>query len=140
MPVFPSEAWLKVYVEKLNTNPEYKAAAKDWEGDFLFIVHPDESTQEILKEKVTWYFDLWHGECRSARVVEPNEELKTAYAYEGPYKNWKKLILKEIGPIKGLMQRKFKLTGNMMKVMRAVKAAQELVNTASFVDTQFIDE
>ena len=54
--------------------------------------------------------------------------------------NWKKLILKEIGPIKGIMQRKFKLTGNMMKVMRSVKAAQELVNTASLVDTQFIDE
>ncbi len=140
MPIFPSEEWLKVYIEKLNTNPDYKDAAKTWEGDFLFVVHPDEASKGILIDRVIWYFDLWHGECRSARVVEPNENIKAAYVYEGPYKNWKKLIQKEIGPIKGLMQRKFKLKGNMMKVMKAIKAAQELVNTASFVETEFIDE
>ncbi|MFX1511822.1 MAG: SCP2 sterol-binding domain-containing protein [Promethearchaeota archaeon] len=139
-PLFPSETWLEIFIEKLNANPDYKAAAKDWEGDFLFVIHPDESTKEILKEKVVWYFDLWHGECRSAMVISPGEEVKTAYIYEGPYGNWKKLILKEIGPIKGLMQRKFKLSGNMLKVMRSTKAAQELVNSATMVETTFIDE
>ncbi|MFX0205044.1 MAG: iron-containing alcohol dehydrogenase [Candidatus Hodarchaeota archaeon] len=153
MPIFPSEAWLEAYVEKLNSNTNYKAAAKDWEGDFLFIIEldeaikalieenlPDEAAKGLVGENIILYMDLWHGECRSARVVGPSEDVKTAFTYAGPYVNWKGLIRKEIGPIKGLMQRKFRLTGNMAKVMLYVKAAQELVNSTTMVETLFIDE
>ena len=44
----------------------------------------------------------------------------------------------EIDPIKGLLTRKFKLTGSMMKIMRYTRAAAELVKTASKVPTEFI--
>ena len=47
-----------------------------------------------------------------------------------------KLLQKKIDPIQGLMQGKFKLKGNMGKVMRAVKAAQELVNCVIATDTE----
>ncbi len=35
------------------------------------------------------------------------------------------------------MTRRLKLKGNMMKIMRAVKAAQELVNCCTLVPTEF---
>jgi putative sterol carrier protein len=55
--------------------------------------------------------------------------------------NWKRLIAGEIDPIKGLMSRKFKLPiGDMGKIMRATKAAAELVSTAQRVPTKYIDE
>jgi putative sterol carrier protein len=49
-----------------------------------------------------------------------------------------KLINGKIGPIRGLLTRKFKLTGNMAKIMRYTRAASELVSTTSKVPTEFL--
>ncbi|MEM1551336.1 MAG: SCP2 sterol-binding domain-containing protein [Candidatus Bathyarchaeia archaeon] len=131
---FPSEEWIKAYKEELNKNEAYAEAAKDWEGDFLFIVTPDEG----LDKEMVFYVDLWHGKCRDAYMV-PSREAKTAeFVYEGPYSNWKKLIMGQLDPIQSLLMRKFKLKGNMAKIMRYTKAASELVKTASRVPTEFI--
>ncbi len=82
--------------------------------------------------------DLWHGKCREARLLSPEEEVKTAFTYAGPYGNWIRLINKEIDPIRGLLTGKFKLKGSMMKVMRYTKAAKLLVATAGQVPTEFV--
>ncbi len=39
---FPSDEWIKTFKEELNKNKTYQEAAKDWEGDFLFVITPDE--------------------------------------------------------------------------------------------------
>ncbi|MEM3566452.1 MAG: SCP2 sterol-binding domain-containing protein [Candidatus Bathyarchaeia archaeon] len=131
---FPGEEWIKAYKEELNKNEAYAEAAKDWEGDFLFVVAPDEG----LDKEMVFYVDLWHGKCRDAYMV-PSREAKTAeFIYEGPYSNWKKLIMGQLDPIQSLLMRKFKLKGNMAKIMRYTKAASELVKTASRVPTEFI--
>jgi len=131
--IFPSEEWVEKFVEKVNSNVEYEKAAKDWEGDFLFIIEPDSTGG--LTETVTMYCDLWHGKCRKAFVVTPETGPPEAeYEYRGKYSNWVKLLKGEIGPIKGLLARKFKLKGNMAKVLRAVKAAQELVRSTTMVE------
>jgi putative sterol carrier protein len=130
---FPSEEWAKLFMEQVNANKKYEDAAKTWEGDFLFIVNPDPE----LKEPATLYVDLWHGKCRNATLLKAGEEKKAAYVYSGPYGNWKKLINKQIDPIQGLLTGKFKLQGDMGKVLRAVRAAKELVETAGKVPTEF---
>ncbi len=131
---FPSEEWIKAFKEELNKNKAYEEAAKDWEGDFLFIVTPDEG----LDREYVFYVDLYHGKCREAYMVPDRESKKAAFVFEGPYSNWKKLIRGEIDPIKGLLTRKFKLKGSMAKILRYTKAAAELVKTASKVPTEFI--
>jgi putative sterol carrier protein len=130
---FPSEEWVKLYMEQLNANKNYEEAAKTWEGDFLFVIQADAE----LKEPSTMYMDLWHGKCRSVALVKPGEDKKAAFVYSGPYGNWKKLINKQIDPIQGLLTGKFKLQGDMAKVLRAVRAAKELVETATKVPTEF---
>lgn len=131
-----SKEWVEEYVKKLNANPAYKEAAATWEGDFFFVVRDDKDKKKILKAA---YFDLWHGKCREAFEVEDMEssEKKPEFVFDGPLKNWIMVVKKQLDPIQGLMTGKFKLTGNMQKVMRAVKAAQELVNTATTVETEF---
>ena len=57
---FPSDEWIKNFKDELNKSEDYEKAAKDWEGDFLFVVSPDEE----LKNEVVFYVDLWHGKCR----------------------------------------------------------------------------
>jgi putative sterol carrier protein len=132
--IFPSEEWIELFKDSVNANAAYEDAAKTWEGDFLFIVQPDSA----LKEQAVFYVDLWHGKCREVALLRSGENKETAFIYEGPYANWVRLIKREIDPIQGLLTGKFKLKGDMLKVLRAVRAAKELVDTASRVPTEFV--
>jgi putative sterol carrier protein len=55
----------------------------------------------------------------------------------GPLENWRRVIEKKLDPLQGLLTRQFKLQGDMVKIMRAVKAAQELVNCTTLVPAEF---
>lgn len=130
---FPSKEWTNQFKEALNNNSTYAEVAKDWEGDFLFIITPDEhySKQTIL------YIDLWHGKCRNAFIADKNQ--KAAFVFKGPYSHWKKVINKELDPIRGLIRGMFFLEGDSKIILDQTKAAQELVNTASYIPTEFED-
>jgi putative sterol carrier protein len=132
---FPSKEWIEKFMEIVNDSPAYKEAAKTWEGDFLFVIEAD----EVLDSQVVCYLDLWHGVCRSVNHFEDGEELpETEFEYAGSYSNWLKVINGEIDPIKGILTGKMKLKGNKGKVMRAAKAAMELVKSAQKVETEFL--
>lgn len=128
---FPSDEWIKIFKEEINKNKAYEDVAKDWEGDFLFIITPDEE----LKKEVVFYIDLWHGKCRDAHLVDGNK--KAAFVFKGPYSNWKKVINKELDPIRGLIRGMFTVDGNSRVILDQAKAAQELVNTASKIPVEF---
>jgi len=130
MAKFPSEEWVKEYMEKLNASKAYEDAGKTWEGDIMFVVQKDEAhpSDEYI------YLDLYHGKCRSAKYIASADNLpKTEFKYIGKYSNWNKLLNREIDPIQGILTGKFKLDGPMMKIMRYTKAAKEMVNTAATV-------
>lgn len=151
MKVF-SEEWAEAYVKALNSNPNYKAAASWWEGDFIFIVEPSGN----LDHEIKMFIGLYKGDCTGAKtlasgegydVLAPNspprplkegEKVGVEFVFSGPYDNWVKVLKKELDPIQGLMAGKFKLVGNMAKVMRATKAAQEMVVATTMVEgTEF---
>lgn len=133
MALFGTEGWIKAYMDKLNNNEKYAEAAKTWEGDFIFIVRKDGP----LDHDVYMWIDLWHGKARDGRVLKSPDEVQAAYTFEGIYTNYVKLVEGTLDPIQGLMTGKFKLKGSMAKVMRAVKAAQELVRTITLTETEF---
>ncbi len=132
MPLFGTKEWVDAYIKNLNDNKAYEEAASWWEGDFVFIAEPAGN----LDHEIKLYVDLWHGKCRSGRVLESVEEPKAEFIWSGNWDNWVLLLTKKIDPIQGLMAGKFKLVGNMAKVMRATKAAQEMVNSVVATDTQ----
>ena len=39
--VFGTQEWLDAYIENINGSKAYGEAAKDWEGDFVFVTIPD---------------------------------------------------------------------------------------------------
>ncbi|MCL4329612.1 MAG: SCP2 sterol-binding domain-containing protein [Candidatus Thermoplasmatota archaeon] len=133
MPVFPSNDWVNSFVEEINRNRKYEDTAKDWEGDFNFVVEKDQK----FHETVYIYLDLYHGKCRRGGLYAAGEAPKAAFYYSGPYQNWVRLINGEFDPLKAVLVGKFKLKGSMMKIMRYTAAAKELVRTANLVDTQF---
>lgn len=128
---FPSDEWIQVFKDELNKNVNYMEAAQDWEGDFLFVILPDDE----LKHEVKYYVNLWHGRCLEAYRVEVPK--KAALTFSGSYSDWKKVITNELDPIKGFIRGVFKINGNSIKILRYVKAAKELINTASKIPTDF---
>ena len=128
---FPSDEWIKNFKDKLNKNKTYEEVAKNWEGDFLLIISPDEK----LKDEVVFYVDLWHGKCRDAFMV--TREKNAAFVFRGPYSNWKKVINNELDPLRGLIRGMFIVEGDSKIILDQAKAAQELVNTASKIPTEF---
>jgi putative sterol carrier protein len=129
---FPSEVWVKALMEELNASQAYQDAAKNWEGDFFFIIEPGGA----LQEPVTLYMDLWHGRCREAFVL--NGAPKTpVFRLRGPVATWKKVITKKLDPVQALMTGQLRLSGNMAMIMRNVRAAKELVESCTRISTDF---
>lgn len=139
MALYPSKEWLELYVEKINSSKDYEEAAAAWEGDvtFCFQGEPDKG---VPADIYAW-LDLWHGKCREGKYDVPKEDGENAkFVIRAPYSRWKEVIRKELDPIKGMMQGKLKLTGDLPTIVRYVKASNELVNVAAQVPTEFVDE
>jgi len=135
MPEFPTNEWLQAFKEAVNRSEAYARAAKSWEGDFYFVITPEGR----LRQPLYLYVDLWHGTCREAYLVENPDEKQPAYRLKAPPRVWKKIITRELDPIKGILTRQLQLEGDIMQVMRNVKAAQELVNCVAQVPTEIPD-
>ena len=132
---FPSDAWIKALMQELNRSEAYADAAKTWEGDFYFIIEPGGTVEKPL----ILYMDLWHGKCREAFEVT-DESVKTpVFRLSAPLATWKKVLTRQLDPIQGLVTGQLKLKGNMAMVMKSVKAAKELVEASTRVDTEFLD-
>ena len=141
MAVFPSEEWLELYVERINSSPEYADAAATWEGDLVFVyeAEPDKN----VPEDVYAWLDLWHGKCReAARLDGPDDpRAKSAqFTITAPYSRWKSVVKKELDPVKGMMQGKIKVKGDLPTIVRYVKASNVLVDLTTQVPTEFPDE
>jgi putative sterol carrier protein len=138
MALFPSDEWLETYRQRINGSGEYRDAAATWEGDvaFLFEAEPDRGVPTDL-----WaWLDLWHGECRAARMVTPEEGRAAAYLIAAPYSRWKDVLAGDLDPVKGMMQGKLKLDGDLPTIIRYVRAANQLVLLTMSVPTQYLDE
>ena len=130
---FPSDAWVKALMQDLNQSEAYAEAAKTWEGDFYFIVDPGGT----LDKTVILYMDLWHGKCRDAYQVTDESAKTPVFRMSAPVATWKKVLTKKLDPIQGLVTGQLKLKGNMAMVMKSVKAAKELVESCTRVETEF---
>jgi putative sterol carrier protein len=128
---FPTDEWIKEAMVKINASEGYQKAAKVWEGDLVFIVTavPDERQVAYL------YMDLWHGECRDA--YETDADKNSEFTITAPMAVWRKVLEGKLDPIRGLMSRQLKQTGSLSKIMKSPKAATELVNACSAIDTEW---
>ncbi|MBC7232948.1 MAG: SCP2 sterol-binding domain-containing protein [Chloroflexi bacterium] len=130
---FGSEEWVKALQEAINASEAYAEAAKTWEGDFYFIVEPGGP----IEKEMVMYMDLWHGKCREAAVYEDRAAKTPAFVISAPLSVWRRVIEKNLDPIQGMMTRQMKIQGDMVKIMKAVKAAKELVECTTKVPTEF---
>jgi putative sterol carrier protein len=124
---FPSQAWTDAFRLAINSSDAYASSAKSWEGDFVFAI----------EEGGGMYLDLWHGECRSAEYLPDPSTKKPEFKLTANREKWRQVITGTLDPIQAMVTRQIKLDGNLVKIMKNVKAAQELVRCATQIDTDF---
>jgi putative sterol carrier protein len=132
---FPSDAWIKELSTQLNSSAAYEKSAKDWEGDFVFIVEPDDTYDRTAY----LFLGLYHGKSPDAAELASEDERETEFTLRAPFGVWRQVIEGKLDAIQGMMTKKLKVQGNMMKIMRYPKAAKEIVACCAFVPTDFGD-
>jgi len=133
--VFPSEEWLKGLEVKLNSDERYGEIAKNWEGDLLFYIEPEGN----LKEKLTFYIDLWHGTCRKVEYKpDPTTYPKPTFTLTATYDNITAVLTGKLNPMTAMMTMKLKVNGSMGYMMRNVPTVLDFVRCAQEVTKEIL--
>ena len=136
---FPSAEWVEEYKRQINLSEGYKKAGATWTAGVVALV--TSAKPEIgINEDVGIWLDLHQGVCREAKIVSGEEAQKAPFCITGDYARWKQVVKKELEPVKGMMQGKLKLKGDLPTIVRYVKASQELVECSTRIETKFLDE
>jgi len=138
MPQFPADLWFQDFIARINASEEYRKAAETWEGDVAFVVEAEPDKR--VPADVWALLDLWHGECRGGGVIDQERGAAARYVIRAPYSRWKEFIRGTLEPVRGMMQGKLKLQGDLATIVRNVQAASALVRIVGQVDTVFPDE
>ncbi len=133
---FPSDEWIKELAQQLNASATYERSARDWEGDFVFVIEPDRASLEIAY----LYLGLYHGKSTGGALMASEDERPVEFRISAPFSTWRQVVEGKLDPIQGMMTRKLKLQGNMMKIMRYPKAAKEIIGCCALVPTDFGEE
>lgn len=133
MYLFPSEEWIRAFVEELHKSEIYAAVAKDWEADLYYVVEADGA----LKETVYLYADMYHGKCREARIVRDPAEKNPTFTITAPLRVWRKIQQQELHPIVALVRRQLHVDGNMLKLIQNTKRTHEFFECATRVPTYY---
>jgi putative sterol carrier protein len=132
---FPSDEWVKEFARQINSSKAYEESGKDWEGDWIFTVEADDA----YPDTVYFFIGLYHGKVTDAALIESETAREAQYFMRGSFTTWRKTIEGKLDPIQGLMTRKFKLKGNLARVLRYPRSAKELVNCVLRVPSDFPD-
>jgi putative sterol carrier protein len=130
---FPSDEWIKEFGRQINSSKAYEQSAKDWEGDFIFIMEADDS----LPKTAYFFVGLFHGKSPDTAMIESEKAREAQFTLTAAFGTWRKIIEGKLDPIQAIMTGKLKLKGNLAKVLRYPKSAKELVNCVQSVPTDF---
>jgi putative sterol carrier protein len=138
VPLFPSDPWFQDLVGVINASERYREAAEGWEGDVAFAIEaePDKG----VPETVYGWLDLWHGACREGGVVDPTRAETARFMISAPYSRWRDVLAGDLDPIRGMMQGKLRVRGDLPTILRYVNAANELVHLTGSVPTTYPDD
>ncbi len=133
--VFPSEEWLKGLEDKINSDERYGEVAKNWEGDLFFFIEPEGN----LKERLTFYLDLWHGKCRKVDYnPQPEAYPSPTFTLTASYNNIIAVLSGKLNPMTAMMTSKLKVKGSMGYMMRNVPTVLDFVRVAQEVTKEIL--
>ncbi len=136
--VMGSPEWVASFEKLVQDDDNYKEVAKTWEGTVVIHILP--KPEAGLDCDIFELMDLWHGDCRSVRLVPREVAEQADFVLSGDYERWQAVVKGELDVVKAMMQGKIKLKGSLPKIVRYVKASKRLVDLAAQIDTRFHTE
>ena len=129
-----SEAWARACQDLINANTAYREAARTWEGSILLLMSDGRTSEGDRRV----YLDLWHGECREARIANAEDQAAARYVLHGTDAAWRQVLTGELAPLMAVVTGKLRLAkGALMELLPYAGAAKELIAAASRVPTAF---
>jgi len=140
--IYFTPEWAALYEKTIQSDEPYRDADKTWEG--TVVLHVEKAPEWGLDIDIYVFMDLWHGECRSIRIVTTEAGEAGDFVITGSLERWEQVAKKELDSTKGMMQGKLKLKGDLPTIVRAVRASQRLTDLSAdvggFFPTELNDE
>ena len=133
-----SDEFADAFKDEINKSQAYRQAGRGWKWT-VGLVQEAEPDKNVPDDQGL-YLDLFEGEAREVRVVSPAEARQCNFVITAPYSRWKQVMLKELDPIRGMMQGKLKVKGDLPTIVRYTQASQELVECTTRLDIEFPDQ
>jgi putative sterol carrier protein len=125
---FPSKKWLLALIDVLNDDQRYADVAKNWEGDILVVIDPDD-TVKSLKKTVAYYLDLWHGHCRGGNYYDElsGDLPEPSFTFRTEMGNILKLFSGELDPMQAMLTRRLRVDGSMAYLLRNIPTVLDFI-------------
>jgi putative sterol carrier protein len=133
--------WVKAWETKMQNDAQYKTLAlPNWENPI--VIHVLKNPALGIDYDIFVKMDLWHnGECKSIKYIPPSEVGKPGdFVITATTERWFAVCRKQLDVVKGMMQGKLKLKGDLPTVVKAVKAAVRIVETVGETGGKYEDE
>ncbi len=128
-----TEDWARAWGEALNGSATYRQAAATWEGSIAVVVDDGSGLPGPAV-----FLDVWHGDCRAARVGTTTDVAGADYVLEAAPAAWKQVLSSQVSPIMALMTGQVRLArGELTRLLPYTAAAKTLVDLAGQLDTEF---
>jgi putative sterol carrier protein len=134
-----SPEWIGEWEQLLQKDAKYKEVAFDWWESSL-VLNLQKNPDLGVEQDMYLFMDLWHKDVRSIRYVPAEYGKKGNFVVTGTVERWLSVARKQLDPVKGMMQGKLKLKGDLPTIVRAVKVAVRLVETVGEVGGILPDE
>jgi putative sterol carrier protein len=136
--LFPSEEWVQEFKKQINASDAYKQSGAKWEGPLILLIHANPAIG--IPEDYSMWLDLYHGECLDAKPIPSPEGTTAKFVIKAEYERWKQVLKGELDPLKGMIQGKIQVKGDLFTLLKYTKAAKDLIDCTAKIATRFLDE
>ncbi len=140
MALYPSDEWCQKWQEALNNDPVVAETGANWgvdfNGNWVFELTPGDGLQETTHV----YLEASAGKCSDARMLDDPQAKDPGFFVTGSYGDFKEVVKGHKDFIEGVVQGKFKLKGDMSKIMRNAKFIRAVANSISSFENEYLGE
>lgn len=139
MLIFPSPEWVAAWVELANSDQAFRSAGAGWDGVVGGVIEADEAAGvdgdlylRLVGRDGCWYENTLAAD---AGLVDGS-----VFTICGPYSAWKSVICQQLHPVRGVVQGRLRLRGQLSSFLRWSRAMVIMTELAGRLDTAFADE
>jgi putative sterol carrier protein len=140
MALYPSQAWCDEWQTAINNDPAVRETGQNWgagfNGNWLFEVTPGGG----LEDTVYIYLAVSAGECREAHMLADPAGADAGFHVTGSYPDFKQVVKGEADFIAGVVKRRFRVQGDVGRIMRNSRFIRAVANTFSAFESEYLGE